>query len=319
MDLNHLAKLMIEVMLPIAILVGAGAIWPSYFQEIPSKTLRIQLNRLVLNLFFPAILFSIAATTPITPGLLLVPLLGGIGSLLAAVVLYLLLYHSPVGRNLHNGTRAALVVGGMFGNTFFIGMPVLTFLYGPQAARYPAFHDMLMTMPLVWSLGVWICTRLGPPEANVGRQPIWRVMLGMPPIWAFIIGATLHVTGLAFEPLVHAARMIGEATIPIMMFVLGLSIPWRKLRPNGVILTTAAVKLLLMPLLAWIAAKLLFAPANEPQYAAVIETAMPTMLTILILTDRFHLDTEAGALLVGWSTLLFWFTLPFSLWLVHQF
>jgi len=54
---------------------------------------------------------------------------------------------------MHSGTRAALMASGMFGNTFYVGVPVLTFLYGPDAPRYAAFNDMLMTMP--W-YGVWV-------------------------------------------------------------------------------------------------------------------------------------------------------------------
>ena len=317
MDLNHLFKLMIEVMLPISILVGAGAMWPGYFKEVSGKTLRIQLNRLVLNLFFPAILFSIAATTPITPELLSVPLLVGIGSLLAGAVLYLLLYRSPLGRGMHNGTRAALMVSGMFGNTFYVGVPVLTFLYGDYASRYAAFNDMLMTMPLMWSLGVWICTRLGPPESANLHPPIWRLMLGIPPIWAFIAGTLLQMTGLVFEPLIHAARMIGQATIPVTMFVLGLSIPWRDLKPRFAILGVTAVKIGLMPLMVAAVASLLYAHTAEPQHAAVIEAGMPTMMSALILSDRFHLDTEAAALMIGWTTVLYWFSLPATAWLMH--
>ena len=317
MDLNHLIRLMIEVMLPISILVGAGAMWPGYFKEVSGKTLRIQLNRLVLNLFFPAILFSIAATTPITPELLSVPLLVGIGSLLAGAVLYLLLYRSPLGRGMHNGTRAALMVSGMFGNTFYVGVPVLTFLYGADASRYAAFNDMLMTMPLMWSLGVWICTRLGPPESAKLHPPIWRLMLGIPPIWAFVAGTLLQMTGLVFEPLIHAARMIGQATIPVTMFVLGLSIPWRDLKPRFAILGVTAVKIGLMPLLVAAVASLLYAHTAEPQHAAVIEAGMPTMMSALILSDRFHLDTEAAALMIGWTTLLYWLSLPVTVWLMH--
>jgi hypothetical protein len=317
MDLNHLFKLMIEVMLPISILVGAGAVWPGYFREVSGKTLRIQLNRLVLNLFFPAILFAIAATTPITPELLSVPLLVGIGSLLAGAVLYLLLYRSPLGRNMGNGTRAALMVSGMFGNTFYVGVPVLTFLYGNDASRYAAFNDMLMTMPLVWSLGVWICTRLGPPESAKLHPPIWRLMMGIPPIWAFIAGSLLHISGWQFEPLIHASRMIGQATIPVTMFVLGLSIPWRDLKPRFAILSVAAVKIVLMPLLVVLVALLLYTPLTEPQYAAVIEAGMPTMMSALILSDRFHLDTEAAALMIGWTTVLYWLTLPVTIGLMH--
>lgn len=316
MDFNHLSKLMIEVMLPIAILVGAGALWPSYFKEVSGKTLRIQLNRLVLNLFFPAILFSIAATTPITPELLSVPLLVGIGSLLGGAVLYLMLYRSPLGHGLHNGTRAALMVSGMIGNTFYVGVPVLTFLYGPDASRYAAFNDMLMTVPLMWSLGVWICTRLGPPESANLHPPIWRLMLGIAPIWAFVAGFLLHVSGLVFEPLIHASRMIGQATIPVMMFVLGLSIPWRELRPSVAVLSATAVKIILMPLMVSVVAAMLYRHPVEAQQAAVIEAGMPTMMSALILSDRFHLDTEAAALLIGWTTLLYWLSLPVMIWLM---
>ena len=35
------------------------------------------------------------------------------------------------------------------------------FFFGRDAVRYAVFNDMLMTMPLVWTLGVWIATRLG--------------------------------------------------------------------------------------------------------------------------------------------------------------
>ena len=169
MNLNHLSKLAIEVMLPISILVGAGAIWPVYFREISGKTLRIQLNRLVLNLFYPAILFSIAATTPITPELLSVPLLVGIGTLLSGAVLYILLYRSPLGHGMNNGTRAALTVSGMFGNTFFVGVPVLVYFYGGEASRYAAFNDMLMTMPIMWSLAACLASTI---KNIVRNQPI---------------------------------------------------------------------------------------------------------------------------------------------------
>lgn len=317
MDFHHLSKLMIEVMLPISILVGAGALWPAYFKEVSGKTLRIQLNRLVLNLFFPAILFSIAATTPITPELLSVPLLVGIGSLLGGGVLYLLLYRSPMGRGLHNGTRAALMVSGMFGNTFYVGVPVLTFLYGADASRYAAFNDMLMTVPLMWSLGVWVCTRLGPPESAHLHPPIWRLLLGIAPIWAFIAGSLLHMSGFEFEPLIHASRMIGQATIPVMMFVLGLSIPWRDLKPRFAVLGATSVKIALMPVMVAAVAALLYRHPAEAQQAAVIEAGMPTMMSALILSDRFHLDTEAAALMIGWTTVLYWLSLPLTIWLMH--
>jgi hypothetical protein len=175
-----------------------------------------------MYLFFPCILFSVAATTPITTELLSVPLLVGIGSLTSGLILYVMLYRLPMWPHLTDPTRAGIMLGGMFGNTFNIGAPVLVFFYGPAATRYAVFNDMLMTMPLVWSLGVWIATRLGSHSRVESYPSVWRVMFSMPPIWAFMLGMASQQLGLNYPPLVKATGFIGQATIPVTLFILGL-------------------------------------------------------------------------------------------------
>jgi predicted permease len=187
------------------------------------------------------------------------------------------------------------MLGGMFGNTFNIGVPVLIFFYGREATRYAVFNDMLMTMPLVWSLGVWIATRLGSHDKSAKHPSVLRVMLAMPPIWAFVLGTVSQMLGLTYEPLVNATRFIGQATIPVILFVLGLTIPWRRLAPRPEILAATAVKLVATPLVVWGAVHAVVDRPGEAQFASVVEAATPSMMT---------------ALLIGWSTILFWVTLP---------
>ena len=306
----QLWSLVVEVMLPLTLLVAAGALWPRFFDDADVAVMRTQLNRLVMYLFYPSILFAVSATTPIDRNLLSVPLLVGIGSLVSAALLYVLLYLTRVGAKLKDPTRAALMLGGMFGNTFNIGVPVLVFMYGRDATRYAVFNDMLMTMPLVWSLGVWIATRLGSHTTDAKHPSVWRIMLAMPPIWAFLLGSTSQQLGLTYMPLVNAAHMIGQATIPVILFVLGLTIPWRRLAPRTEILAAAAVKLVVTPLVVWALVRTTFDTPGEAQYAAVVEAATPSMMTALLLAERFRLDSAAAALLIGWSTILFWTTLP---------
>jgi predicted permease len=310
---ERLFNLMVEVMLPLSLLVAAGGAWPIVFKDVPVEHTRTQLNRLVMYLFYPSIMFAVAATTPITGNLLSVPLLVGAASLCSGGLLYWLLYWSPLGRNLKDTTRAVLVVGGMFGNTFNIGAPVLVFFFGADAMRYAIFNDMLMQIPLVWTLGVWVCTRLGSHRDDADQPSVLRVMLAMPPIWAFIGGVTVQQLGLVYAPLISATHFIGQATIPVILFVLGMTIPWRELRPRPEILASAGVKLLIAPSLAWATARLLFHPMGEAQYAAVVEGTTPAMVMTLLLADRFRLDHGAAALLIGWSTILFWITLPLAL------
>ena len=281
----QLFNLMVEVLLPLALLVTAGAVWPLVFRDTPVEIMRTQLNRLVLYVFYPCILFAVAASTPITAELLSVPMLVGIGTLTSGALLYALLYWSPVGRGLEDPTRAVLMLGGMFGNTFNIGAPVLMFFFGRDAVRYAVFNDMLMTMPFIWSLGVWVATRLGSHEKPVSYPSIWRIVLSLPPLWAFALGFALQKFGLSYQPLVSAAHMIGQATIPVTLFVLGMTIPWRNLTPRPEILTAAAVKLLFAPLVVACAARLFYVPLGEAQYAAAIEATTPGMMTALLLAE----------------------------------
>jgi predicted permease len=118
---------------------------------------------------------------------------------------------------------------------------------------------------------------------------------------------------MAYAAVIDAGRLIGQATIPVMIFVLGLSIPWDKLALKREILTVAAIKLIGVPVLAWLAAITLFSPLAEAQYAAVVEASTPTFMGLLILAHRFRLDISAAALLIGWSTVLFWASLPLLL------
>lgn len=306
---TQLFNLMVEVMLPLTLLVAVGGLWPRFFPDTPLEAARSLLNRMVMYLFLPCILFSVASSTPISGELLSVPLLVGIGSLLSGAILYGVMYLTPIGRGLPDATRAILVAGGMFGNTFNIGVPVLVFFFGRDATRYAVFNDMLMTMPLVWSVGVWICTRLG-AHGKAEQPAVWRIMLSMPPIWAFILGTASQQLGLSYAPLTAATWFIGQATIPVTLFVLGMTIPWRNLTPRPEILSAALVKLAATPVIVWLAAGLLYAPVKEAQYAAVVEAATPAMMTTLLLADRFRLDAQAAALLIGWTTILFWVTLP---------
>lgn len=307
--------LLAEVVFPLACLIAAGAVWKKIYAS-EAQTLRQQLNALILNVFSPALVFAVIAATPLDVGLLRVPLLVAVGILVSGALVYLLLWHSPVGAGLGNSTRAALMICGMFGNVFFFGYPVLTFLFGPQGGRYPAYIDLLGSIPLVWTLGVWVAVRLGGVH-DVAPPSLLRVMAGLPPVWAFFLGLAYHAAGFGSTPLVTSLHWIGQTAIPLASFVLGLSIPWHALRPSRAILTVALVKLVAMPLAVFAFVAAASATPAEADLAAIIEAAMPTMAMGVMLADRFKLDIDAAALITAWATLLFCLTLPVWLMLLH--
>lgn len=308
MSADFLLRLLLQVWLPIALLVTAGGLWARFRRDPPADKLRVCLNRLVVDVFAPPLLFALSAQAQIDRQMLTVPVITIAGILTSLALLYPLLYRSPLGRGLARETRAAILLAGSFGNVLFMGYPVLTFLYGPMGGSYAAFADVLASTPLVWTLGVWIATGLGHPGGQ--GVSLFRTVLRLPPIWGFVLGFAVNFAGLEAEPLIQAAKFMGQATIPLMLFTLGLSIPWADLRPSRPVLAAVAVKLVAAPLIVLGLTRLVLGELEAAQTAAILEVAMPTMLMAASLADRFHLDVRAAALTVSWSSLAFLVTLP---------
>ena len=308
MSPDFLLQLLLQVWLPIALLVAAGGLWVRFRPQFPADKLRVNLNRMVVDVFAPPLLFALSAQAEISREMLTVPVLTIAGIGFSFALLYPLLWHTRMGRGMARETRAAILLAGTFGNVLFMGYPTLTFLYGDIGGSYAAFADVLASTPLVWTFGVWIATRLG-HEGGHGTS-LLRTMLSLPPIWGFVLGFAVNLSGLEVAPLVKAAKFMGQATIPVMLFTLGLSIPWGALKPSRPVLAAVAVKLLITPLLVFVLARSLFGELKPAQTAAILETAMPTMLMAASFADRFKLDVRAAALTASWTSLVFLVTLP---------
>lgn len=309
-------QLLLKTLLPLSLLIAAGGIWPRWQTGISIVGLRGEINRLVLNFFAPMLFFAAGAAATVDLGILQVPLILGAATLfglgLAAVVLFL----TPWGRGLSNPARGSILLASGFGNVLFFGYPFLTTVFGESGARYPFFADMLATTPLVWSLGVWMAYRCGKHTEHASFLNMW---LRLPPVWGFAAGIAVNLSGADLDPLVEAARWAGSPTIPLMLFVLGLTIPWHDLRPQKAVMVAMGIKLALMPLFALGIALAWPGPLSEPAEAAVLEAAMPTMVMVIALADRFGLDTRLAGLIMGWSTLVGLVTLPFWLVVVKGF
>lgn len=306
-------QLLLKTLLPLALLIAAGAIWPRWQTGVASVALRGEINRLVLNFFAPMLFFAVAARATVDFALVQVPVILGAATLFGLGLSALVLFATPLGRGLSRPARGAIMLASGFGNVLFFGYPFLTTVFGESGARYPFFADMLATTPLVWSLGVWIAYRCGKHTEHVSFLSMW---LRLPPVWGFAAGLVVNQSGLPLSPLIEAAHWAGSPTIPLMLFVLGLTIPWHDLRPQKAVYIALAIKLALMPLLAFGVALAWPGALAEPAEAAVLEAAMPTMVMVIALADRFGLDARLAGLIMGWSTLAGLVTLPFWLWVL---
>jgi predicted permease len=312
MSFDFYLKLLAQVLFPMGLLIAAGAIWRTRLDDAGIRAVRGYITTVTINLFAPALLFAAAATAQIDSNILSVPLLVASSMLLTGLPLYLLLFKSRFGGSCSQAARAGLLLCGIFGNVLFMGYPLLVHLYGEAGGQYAAFADMAATTPLLWTVGVWIAVRLGGQTTDAGH-PL-KQLFSLPPLWAFAAGVAVVQLPMNTQPLVNAAHFIGQPTVPVMLLMLGLSIPWTRLVPSKPVLMVVGFKLLLMPLAAFLLALVFFPQLTDAQRGAVLETGVPTMLMALGIADRYGLDVEKVALTVAWSTVLFLLSLP--VWLI---
>lgn len=312
MSFDFYLDLLARVLFPMGLLIAAGAIWRSRLDEAGIRAVRGYITTVTINLFAPALLFAAAATAKVDTNLLSVPLLVALSMLVTGLPLYFLLFRTRFGGSCSRAAKAGLLLCGLFGNVLFMGYPLLTYLYGEAGGQYAAFADMAATTPLLWTAGVWIAVRLGGQTADAGH-PL-KQLFSLPPLWAFAAGVLAVQLPIDPAPLINAARFVGQPTVPVMLLMLGLSIPWNRLKPSRPVLMVVGFKLLLMPLIAFVLALLLFPEIKDAQRGAVLEAGVPTMLMAVGLADRYRLDVERVALTVAWGTVLFLLSLP--LWLI---
>ncbi len=107
MNADFLLQLLLQVWLPIALLVMAGGLWVRFRPQFPADPLRVNLNRLVIDVFAPPLLFALSAQAEISHEMLTVPLLTLAGIAISFALLYPLLWHSRIGRDLASWLAAA--------------------------------------------------------------------------------------------------------------------------------------------------------------------------------------------------------------------
>jgi predicted permease len=227
-------------------------------------------------------------------------LLGGVAALAVA----------GVGR-LANWSRETVVVvalGAALGNTSFLGYPLVGAWLGPEALRWAVVYDQFGTFLLMSTVGLAAIAREGPgARASAGTR--LRRIAGFPPFLALVVALTL-MPETPPAPVAVALDRLAEALLPLVALAIGselrLRLPREALAPLGFGL---ALKLVALPALAWLIA-LVLGLRGDALAVAVLESAMPPMITALALAAAAGLAPRLAAALVGHGIVISALTLP---------
>ena len=191
----------LSTLLPVFLIAGCGALYGRF------RTPDIRgLNVLNMELFVPMLIFAVLADQQ-------APLQDYAGLALAATVVVLgsgiVLY--PLTRLLNLNPKTFLPPM-MFNNSGNMGLPLLVLAFG-EAALPAAIVLFIVEMLLHFSVGLYMLD----PHTSVLQR------LRLPIVFASIAGLTVNLGGIPLPDwLLQALNMLGEVSIPLMLFTLGV-------------------------------------------------------------------------------------------------
>jgi malonate transporter len=189
-----------------------------------------------------------------------------------------------------------------FSNTGYLGIPLVTVAYGPEAAL-PAAMATVATNVLLFSASLTLLELFARRESAGGG--IAQALIGTarsPLIWPIALAIVLVAAKLTLPaPVMRFADLLAAAAGPGALFALGLFVSRQSMREG---MTAAwpgvALKLLLHPLIA--AAIFYGVLAVDPLWAkvAVVGASLPLGATAFVLAQRYKLlevETSCSAVL----------------------
>ena len=242
------------------------------------------LNTAGLYVMVPALAFHSIATTDLGSDAVLKLGVGVVGYALVMVGLAW-----GVGRLTGESgpLLGALMLAAAFPNSGFVGIPLSEFAFG-ETGRTTAVLYLTIQNLVVYTLGVYIASRgsagdRGPAEA-VGE------IVRLPLLYAVLLGVALRAFGAV--PPVESAFMqtvglVGDASIPVMLLILGAQLADTDVRAVSRSVTPAALKLVAAPL---VGVGLVLALGFEDPTVArvfVLECATPAAVIPLALTIEY--------------------------------
>ena len=304
-----------DVLFSFGLIIIAGALFRRIRPAgIDPGDVRVVINACVLNLFLPALCIKTLYQSPVDLETVLVPATAWIttgASLLLAAGVY-----AALGGIMHLSPqeKGVLLIAAAFGNVTYLGLPVLTNLYGSTAAKYALFYDLLATTPLLWLAGAALASRYGEGK-KFDLNESGRTIASLPPVWGIFIGMALHQMNAPLPLFVlKTLDMLGSLVVPLMIFSIGLALSLPKVKHAYAIIPAVVIKLIAGPVIAYGTARLL-GLTGVALTSCSIEGAMPAMVLSLLVAARFRLDVSLAAFVIVVTTGLSFFTLPAVIYL----
>lgn len=289
-----LALRIVSILFPMFALVGVGFFYGRRHESDMSVA-----NRLNMDVFVTALVFSALANKSFD-----VAHYGGLALGMVLMVLGSGAVGWAVGRL--TGVRPlTLSPTLMFNNSVNLGVPLAVLTFGPDILPLAVVLFVVSTT-LHFSLGVWLL------DHHAKIAGLWM----KPVVLATAAGLAVGSMGVPlWEPLALSVKMLGDISIPLALFSLGVRLTDGAFKGWRVGLIGAVTRPLAGMALAWGAGRLLGLDARQADLL-FLYGALPPAVMNYVFAERYHQEPDKVASIVLVGNLASVVFLPIALALV---
>jgi predicted permease len=278
----------IGVMILVGFVTGRSGVLGEHGQPV--------LARLVFFVLSPFLLFTVLADAQVDvlfSSLLVVSLIAALVCFTVYALIARLVWRRPAPETLIGSFASGYV------NANNIGIPVSVYVLGNAAYSAPLILlQLLIFAPLALSI----------LDRNTGGgSALRRILLPLrnPLIIGTVLGVLISVFNLDIPDFVmEPLRMIGAAAVPVVLISFGMSLSGqRPLAPGSGrrdVLLSVALKLGVMPLVAWAVGRFVFQMEGQDLLVVTVLAALPTAQNVFNYAQRYQrgeiLARDAGLL-----------------------
>jgi malonate transporter len=278
----------LTITIPFFAVIGCG-----YFAGkfgILDRSSRAGLNGFVFYFALPVLLFSVMSGAKFEEGF---EWKFPAAYALVSIVLFLLAFavaKSVFKLNTANGAIHAL--GGVYGNTGYVGFPLIVVVFG-SSAGIPVVVCLTIDLVLMIPIAMFFIEagsgkgESGQVLAIIGKT--LRALSRNPLILAILAGTAVSLSGLELPAVVQGfTKLLGAAAAPCALFALGSSLFGQPVRGAfAEVSTITVVKLVVHPLLVWYTMFEVFEVNELWGFAAVLASTMPVAATVYVLAQQY--------------------------------
>lgn len=259
----------------------------------------------VLTFALPALIFDKIYHVNIDLRLLDIILLGFGSTFLGTVIVFVLgkiFKFSKV-------TITCMVLLTLFGNTIFVGLPIVKGFLGDTYANEVIFYDQFTTSIPISIIGPFILSFAAPQKVTL-YQNAMKIMK-FPPFIALILGLickNFEISEVIFAPL----RMFSASVVPVALFAIGVGLSFKSIlsswKSSSIVILG---KMILPPLFFILVAKYFGVDMSQKQWlTGAFMCSMPPMVLAGAMIMKANLDSNLAISSIALGVLFSFVSMP---------